>query len=121
MRLKNTILAIILLIPAISGATALSLTNETENVLSFSHRNVCSHDIGNILPKSIKIIPGVIFEELCKDKTTYCTVTAYKSANCHGALAATITLNTTDGVTGVYPHPQSGLSLYGKGFNIYFK
>lgn len=121
MRLKNTILIAALLTPAISSASNLNIINETEHTLSFSHLNTCSNDIGSIQPKSTKVISGAIFEELCKDKTSYCSVTVYKETNCQGALAATLTLNTTDGVTGVYPHPQSDLSLYGDGFNIYFK
>ncbi|MFZ2316012.1 MAG: hypothetical protein WAW86_10215 [Gammaproteobacteria bacterium] len=124
MPLKNrthAILAAALLIPAISGAANLNIINETEYTLSFSHNNVCSRDIGAVKPQSTHVIPEAIFEELCKDKTTYCSVRAYKNNNCEEPLAASFTVSTTAGVTGVYPNPRGDISLYGDGFNIYFQ
>lgn len=72
----------------LANAEDLKFANNTKYNLSFSIRNVCSTELGNIDKRTIKIIAEDRFNEACKHNPNQCVVAIYNNAGCTGAMVA---------------------------------
>lgn len=115
----NKIVGVFLLcgLSSLANAEDLKFANNTKYNLSFSIRNVCSTELGNIDKRTIKIINENLFDEACKHNPSQCLVDVYNNVGCTGAMVGNIIFDKRS-ITSVAT--QGIIMANGENGNVFF-